>query len=202
MTYKTAYRQMQKKAHAKVFDAVQKGQLERPHECCLCGVADSCDHVEIVAHHWNGYKTPLDVWWICKSCNYQLEGVMWHCGAFSQDDARKFLQKNEYFGKCFRCNLASKYGPHIEELRQCIELMFANETKYSDLINFVGVILPTHVSPLITFEEFKKGNEFVLCMMMKFDCDRGIREEFGLSEREDDPYDMFFPEFDEERMTA
>jgi hypothetical protein len=41
----------------------------------------------LVAHHYNGYDNYLDIWWICRRCNYKLVGK--HDGSLTIEDARR-----------------------------------------------------------------------------------------------------------------
>jgi len=86
-----------KQAHGRVRIAIENGLLVRPAQCEVCGV--TIEQIErthkdvwgylaslagepyrplsfplIVAHHWKGYAHPLDVWWVCQSCNRRLHG--------------------------------------------------------------------------------------------------------------------------------
>lgn len=64
--------------------AIQKRQLVRPEICELCGINPDELHplhaTRIVAHHWRGYSFPLDIWFVCKSCNailkYRHDGLL------------------------------------------------------------------------------------------------------------------------------
>jgi len=41
----------------------------------------------IFGHHWRGYDYPLDVWWVCGSCNLALAGK--HDGSLPTPEAAK-----------------------------------------------------------------------------------------------------------------
>lgn len=69
-----------------------------PAACEICG--DSYD--KCVAHHWNGYDNPADVWWICHSCNTSLSGPEWHSGLLAKDEVRALFQNDQ--------TTSSKYG--------------------------------------------------------------------------------------------
>jgi hypothetical protein len=101
----------QNPAHGKVNAAIVKGTLIRPKNCELCG---ELDHIyrptihkwarhNIIAHHWRGYEYPLDVWWICKSCNRRLHGC--HDGTMTRDEARRFIGLRETGSQS--CQIAS-----------------------------------------------------------------------------------------------
>jgi len=66
-------------AYYQVERAITKGVLIIPKTCELCG-----NHENIMPHHWNGYDYPLDVWFICRSCNNILRGR--HDGSMSKND--------------------------------------------------------------------------------------------------------------------
>ncbi len=96
-------------AHQKVKKAITRGELERSDICELCG--KSPDPIEvygrdgeinyrhpIFAHHWNGHKNALDVWWICQTCNAQLRGDEFHCGQITKEEARQILHPREIHG--------------------------------------------------------------------------------------------------------
>ena len=99
------------KASNRLRAAVKVGKLTRGQECELCGYnrerwekdfeRHSKEYISvtgkrldkasyrsfrIVGHHWRGYDYPLDVWWICCSCNRRLAG--WHDGRLNKDEAR------------------------------------------------------------------------------------------------------------------
>ncbi|UCG54643.1 MAG: hypothetical protein JSV32_00010, partial [Dehalococcoidia bacterium] len=54
------------RAFAVVFEATSKGKLARPNICSKCGKSGY-----IVAHH-DDYSKPLNVVWLCLSCDRQL----------------------------------------------------------------------------------------------------------------------------------
>ena len=64
--------------------AVESGVLKKSTHCQVCGKdpAESrteswhtgTRHKKLVAHHWLGHKYPLEVWWVCYSCNTNLTG--------------------------------------------------------------------------------------------------------------------------------
>jgi hypothetical protein len=54
------------KAYAIVYEATKRGELIRPDKCSKCGKPGY-----IVAYH-DGYDRPLDVVWLCLSCNRQI----------------------------------------------------------------------------------------------------------------------------------
>lgn len=49
-------------------------------------------HNKLIAHHWRGYGHPLDVWWVCYSCNRRLSG---HDGKMTKQQAIEFI-KNRF----------------------------------------------------------------------------------------------------------
>jgi hypothetical protein len=77
-----------------VIRLVRSGELEKPEVCELCGVNITTLNQQrsawmrksrIVAHHWNGYSSPLDVWWICTMCHWGLP----HDGTLDKQTAIK-----------------------------------------------------------------------------------------------------------------
>lgn len=70
-----------RKATARVNKAIKAGALVRPESCELCDRSKPVSknvtygwqrESIIVAHHFKGYGSPLEVWWICQSCNVLL----------------------------------------------------------------------------------------------------------------------------------
>jgi len=85
-----------KSAHQSV-----RGVLHRPNFCELCG----CDmsernrlrqsfglnfNAKLHGHHWRGYDYPLEVWWVCPTCNHALAGK--HDGSLSKEDAKQLVK--------------------------------------------------------------------------------------------------------------
>lgn len=58
--------------------------------------------VAIVPHHFRGYDFPLDVWWVCRSCNRRL--VNKHDDSLTIEEARKYI-----FGDMRQIATAMKY---------------------------------------------------------------------------------------------
>lgn len=182
------YGQMQKSAHRQVAKAIQENALVRPHRCEVCGLEDNCDHVEIVAHHWRGYDYPLDVWWICKSCNWQLRGRAFHKGEYSRALAALMIQgKSQYFGRCHQCEVekeysfyANKYRTYIQETKRCIQEINKDKAKYADLLNAMDIFLGTYD---ISLEDFMNCDNRAVVMSIRWGCDLHLREEFGLPSR-------------------
>ena len=93
-------------AHAVLYLAVKRGDIIKPNYCDICG--NRCKHQQIEAHHWNGYDTPLNVWWVCHQCNTRLKGDEFHNGNYSIDQIRKAIVafnqrlcgKDNYCKKC------------------------------------------------------------------------------------------------------
>ncbi len=77
----------QKMAHHIVKQGVDEGELTRPSVCELCTFRPKNDL--IMAHHWQGYDTPLVVWWICRSCNRMLAGK--HDGSLTINEAKNYV---------------------------------------------------------------------------------------------------------------
>lgn len=83
-----------KVAVKKVEVAVKNGELVRPTKCEVCGreTFKTNGIQPIVAHHWNGYDDPLNVWWICRSCNRFL---LVHDGSLSIEQAKQIIRKKQ-----------------------------------------------------------------------------------------------------------
>lgn len=89
-----AYRGIQGLAIRLLGEALGRSELSRPDTCELCGNAPSKENAQrsrIVAHHWNGYDNPLDIWWICRRCNTLLMGPEFHNGSVSKEQARAYI---------------------------------------------------------------------------------------------------------------
>lgn len=74
-------------AYNQVKDAIRLNQLTRPDTCELCKRTRDC----IVAHHWQGHRFPLSVWWVCNSCNGKLRGERFHNDTVSKEQAIEFV---------------------------------------------------------------------------------------------------------------
>jgi hypothetical protein len=121
--------------------AIDCGLLIRPNHCELCGrhaqdrlkpTTSKAGKSIIVAHHWNGYDNPLDVWFICPSCNGKLKGR--HDGSLTREEARKFVfnyQPQRVPPEILLQN--RKHHPNITEFRtsQTRILVSQNQTVYS-----------------------------------------------------------------------
>lgn len=69
--------------------AMKKGEVSRLDTCELCGRNPRKEkRYDLVAHHWNGYDNPLDIWWICSRCNNILMGPEFHNGSVSKEEAK------------------------------------------------------------------------------------------------------------------
>lgn len=90
------------KAHAMVKQAIADKTLAIPKRCELCGDVKEDAWTKtlfshllpnrrpfIVPHHWKGYDFPLDVWFVCYSCNALLRG--YHSGSVSKEQIRKIF---------------------------------------------------------------------------------------------------------------
>lgn len=83
--------------------AIDSGELTKGETCelCGCGARDRKTPILvdyafyspwtsiIVAHHWRGYDYPLDVWFICQSCNV----ILGDRTRFTKDQAIEFVAK-------------------------------------------------------------------------------------------------------------
>ena len=67
-------------------------EIIRPDQCQICARKPGYHpQKSIVAHHWNGYDHPLDVWWICRSCNRFLAGK--HDGSLTLEQAKQYVKR-------------------------------------------------------------------------------------------------------------
>lgn len=92
------------KAISAVTKALRKGQLERPRVCELCGkIPAKKERAAIHAHHWNGYDHPIDIWWVCASCNAYLVGNRFHIGKVSKAEAIAYIEARKIKLSASRC---------------------------------------------------------------------------------------------------
>lgn len=90
-------------AHRLINRSIERGKIKRPDKCEICGAKQrvwhsfSNDEVIIVAHHWRGYDHPLDVWWVCISCNALLRGI--HDGSLAKDKFAEIIKLGEGSGR-------------------------------------------------------------------------------------------------------
>lgn len=75
--------------------AVRSGQLIRPNRCETCDTepVEGYKKHATVAHHWNGYDDPLNIWWVCHSCNRFL--AYKHDGSLTKEEARIYVRKRQ-----------------------------------------------------------------------------------------------------------
>ena len=94
----------QSSARIAIRRAIENGLLVRPSRCELCKSKPTPQKINcidgrilnksgIMAHHYNGYDKPLDVWWVCHSCNSKMRGERFHSGIMTLEDARKNLKE-------------------------------------------------------------------------------------------------------------
>lgn len=83
----------QQRALSIVRTAVANGTLNRAGQCEIC-TKKPIDHKtrSIVAHHFNGYDDPLNVWWVCRSCNGLLDR---HDGSLNLEQAKRYIKKRQ-----------------------------------------------------------------------------------------------------------
>jgi hypothetical protein len=79
---------------------VKAGRIVKPDQCQLCGTDGL-----LFGHHWRGYAFPLDVWWVCISCNTVLKV---HDGSQSFESARRIVKTRPGKRKTDNSNLAAK----------------------------------------------------------------------------------------------
>jgi len=86
---------------------MRKGVIpKRPDHCELC-LRQACRRgypfgQALEAHHWRGYEYPLDVWWVCRSCNRKLSHR--HDGSLTIEEAREVIhlsrkERDAFVGK-------------------------------------------------------------------------------------------------------
>lgn len=91
--------------------AIKNGLLNRPETCELCGETPTIKkRIRIQAHHWNGYDHPLDVWFICASCNAYLIGKRFHIGKVNMDEARAYIESRKNKPVSGRCRAIGLTG--------------------------------------------------------------------------------------------
>ena len=96
-----AYYKLKSQAQSAITKATKEGILTRPDKCELCGSTPGTLTIRkpkgaeqrtlIEAHHANGYESPLDIWWICRSCNQKMKGYRFHRGNLTRQQAREYL---------------------------------------------------------------------------------------------------------------
>lgn len=76
-----------------VRSAVENGTLTRPEQCEICNKKPIEQNTRaIVAHHHNGYDDPLNVWFVCRSCNGLLDR---HDGSLDKEQAKVYVKKRQ-----------------------------------------------------------------------------------------------------------
>lgn len=75
-------------ARDKLRKEVKAGRIVKPDFCQLCGHSGN-----LLGHHYRGYAYPLDVWWICHSCN--TFPALRHDGTQTIEQARAAMGKHE-----------------------------------------------------------------------------------------------------------
>ena len=58
---------MEQKARIKLGFAVRNGKIKKPAQCDGCSF-----HAKLEAHHYDGYKNPFKVLWLCHFCHAKL----------------------------------------------------------------------------------------------------------------------------------
>ncbi len=72
--------------------AIKDGRLTRVDQCEVCTSKPIGYKAHaIVAHHWNGYDDPLNIWWICRSCNRFLASR--HDGSLNLEQAKLYVRR-------------------------------------------------------------------------------------------------------------
>lgn len=79
------------RARDKLRKEIKAGRIVKPDICELCGSEVGVSTSEIIGHHWRGYDYPLDVWWICRSCNTHPQ--LTHDGSQTLEQMRQVMGK-------------------------------------------------------------------------------------------------------------
>lgn len=58
---------IEQKSRMKLVNSILTGKIIRPTKCDACNTT-----AKIEAHHYDGYKNPFKVMWLCKSCHVKL----------------------------------------------------------------------------------------------------------------------------------
>lgn len=73
--------------------AIRAGEMTRADQCEICTSKPTDYKVPaIVAHHFNGYDDPLNIWWVCRSCNGMLDV---HDGSLNLEQAKRYIKKRQ-----------------------------------------------------------------------------------------------------------
>lgn len=91
-------------AHKEVNKAIRNGTITRPDTCEICGAMPGVSSLRtlsgrpasrtlVVGHHWRGYLYPLDIWWLCASCNLMLGSR--HDGSLTKEQAALFIARRK-----------------------------------------------------------------------------------------------------------
>lgn len=85
----------QRQAMGLVAYALKTGKLTRATICETCGVkpAANKNKATIIGHHWQGYDKPLNVLWVCQSCNNLLRHK--HDGSLNLEQAKLFVRERQ-----------------------------------------------------------------------------------------------------------
>ena len=75
------------RSHRKLRTELEAGRITKPAKCEVCKTGKA--HI---AHHWRGYGYPLDVWWVCITCNRRLDV---HDGSISLKQASSYVKKTD-----------------------------------------------------------------------------------------------------------
>lgn len=73
--------------------AIKSGNLTRPERCEVCATKPTEGYKKhaTVAHHWNGYDDPTNVWFVCRSCNRFLAHK--HDGSLNLEQAKLYVRE-------------------------------------------------------------------------------------------------------------
>ena len=86
----------------------------------------------IIAHHWHGYNDPLDVIWVCQSCNVILGGIT----GFTIEDATKYVKLRREKAEISRMPLyrREELGITRDTYRGIVESIEGMEGRWGDQI--------------------------------------------------------------------
>jgi hypothetical protein len=85
-------------AHRIAKKAIKDKKLITPKNCELCGDTEEIwrkllpgiRRKFLIPHHWKGYDHPLDVWFVCYSCNALFRGQ--HNGKADKEEIRRIFE--------------------------------------------------------------------------------------------------------------
>lgn len=80
--------------------------------CEICGSEeDSGCRAKIRGHHWKGYDYPVEVWWVCPTCNVYLDR---HDGSLTINEAKSYVE----YAKASRQTAIRLHSATIEMIKK------------------------------------------------------------------------------------